>query len=149
MNLGVESTVLTTNANGKKRLELTLGQEIQVAGVNVYYYPIVQIPPRSYFYCPKLARACSLKIPKYDLVVLETLYTQAMGPAVAACLKANVPYIVSLRGQLLPWALRQKSWKKILYFALSGQDYKFSGKFTACMNAINFSSRGTTRGGAV
>jgi len=120
-SLGAEVTVFTTNANGMKRLEVPLEQEIQVEGVKVYYYPVVPFSPRSYFYCPKLAQACQKKTAQYDLVVLETLYTHAMGPVVAACLHANVPYIVSLRGQLLPWSLRQKKWKKRLYLALRGR----------------------------
>src|SRR5208337_4904351 len=107
-SLGAEVTVFTTNANGMKRLEVPLEQEIQVEGVKVYYYPVVPFPPRSYFYCPKLAQACQKKTAQYDLVVLATLYTHAMGPAVAACLKANVPFVMPLHGQLLPWALRQK-----------------------------------------
>jgi glycosyltransferase involved in cell wall biosynthesis len=120
-SLGAEVTVFTTNANGMKRLEVPLEQEIQVDGVKVYYYPVVPFPARNYFYCPKLAQACKKKTAQYDLVVLETLYTHAMGPAVAACLHANVRYIVPLRGQLLPWALRQKKLKKYLYLALRGR----------------------------
>jgi len=122
-SLGADVTVFTTNANGMKRLEVPLEQEIEVEVVKVYYYPVVPFPPRSYFYCPKLAQACQKKIAQYDLVVLETLYTHAMGPAVAACLKGNVPYVISLRGQILPWALRQKSWKKIPYLTLVGRRY--------------------------
>ena len=135
-SLGADVTVFTTNANGRKRLEVPLEQEIEVEGVKVYYYPIVPFPARSYFYSPKLAQVCKKKIAQYDLVFLETLYSHAMGAAVSACLQANVPYIISLRGQLLPWALRQKSWKKIPYLTLVGRRYLNGAAALHCTDPV-------------
>jgi glycosyltransferase involved in cell wall biosynthesis len=119
--LDEEVSVWTTNANGRERLDVPLAQPVEVDGVAVSYYPLVAIPPRGFFYSPELARACREKIHSFDLVVHETLYTHALGAGVAACRRSRVPYIIPLRGQLLPWSLRQRPWKKRIYLALLGR----------------------------
>ena len=118
---GAQVTVLTTNANGDEPLNVPLEEPLNVDGVTVYYYPIKNGLPRSFFYSPSLARACEDMIREHDIVVLETLFTHPTGPAVKACLKWNKPYIVPLRGSLLPWALGQKALKKQVYLALFGR----------------------------
>jgi len=119
--LGVRITVLTTNANGSGRLNVALGEPVDVDGLEVWYFPLAV--KGSFFYSPALARACSARMADFDLAVLEALWGHALGPAVAACNRARVPYIVPLRGQLLPWALRQKYLKKRVYLALLGRRY--------------------------
>jgi glycosyltransferase involved in cell wall biosynthesis len=123
VKLGVAVTVLTTNANGTDLLDVPLEQPINSDGVEVFYYPIVPIPPRSFFYSPALARACYQKADQFKIAVLDTFFTYAMGPAVAACRQAGRSYIVSLRGQLLPWSLRYKWLKKQVYLSLIGHVY--------------------------
>ncbi len=121
--LGAKVTVLTTNVNGTSQLDVPLGQSVAVDGVEVFYYPIVPIPPRSFFYSPALAQACHQKVADFDIAVLDTFFTHAMGPAAAACKQAQVPYIVPTRGQLLPWALQHRHLKKQLYLTLLGRGY--------------------------
>ncbi len=123
VKLGAEVTVLTTNANGKKTLDVPLGVPIIVDGVEVYYYPTLPIFPHSFFYSPALARACYQKAVQYDVAFLDTIFSHAMGPGVAACKQANVPYIITLRSALLPWGLRHKKLKKDLYLFLVGDTY--------------------------
>ncbi|MBN1314035.1 MAG: glycosyltransferase, partial [Anaerolineales bacterium] len=121
--LGIKVTVFTTNANGGRRLDVPLAEPVNQDGVEVFYYPVDSILPPSFFYSSALAQACRRNIGHFDIVVLETFFAHAMGSAVAACTKMGVPYIVSIRGQLLPWSLRQKSVKKKLYLALVGRSY--------------------------
>jgi glycosyltransferase involved in cell wall biosynthesis len=123
VKLGAEVTVLTTNANGKKTLDVPQGVPIIVDGVEVYYYPTLPIFPHSFFYSPALARACYQKAVQYDVAFLDTIFSHAMGPGVAACKQANVPYIITLRSALLPWGLRHKKLKKDLYLFLVGDTY--------------------------
>ncbi len=127
--LGAKVTVLTTNVNGAGQLDIPLGQAVMVDGVEVFYYPIVPIPPRSFFYSPALAQACHQKIANFDIAVLDTFFTHAMGPAATACKQAQVPYIVPTRGQLLPWALQHRRLKKQLYLTLFG--YRYLNEATA------------------
>ncbi len=129
---GAEVTVLTTNANGRSCLDVPLGQAVSVAGVEVFYYPVAPILPHRLFYSPQLARACAQKIGQADLAVLATFWTPAMGPAVAACKRGRVPYVVPLYGQLFPWALRRKRYKKLPYLALFGRRYLDSAAALQC-----------------
>ena len=121
--LGATVTVLTTNANGMELLDVPLASPTTVDGVEVFYYPIVPISPRSFFYSPSLAKAIHQKVVQFDIAVLDTFFTHPMGPAVFACKQGGVPYIVPLRGALLPWALKHKRLKKKLYLSLIGRAY--------------------------
>lgn len=118
--LGASVTVLTTNANGGEPLNVPLEQAVDVDGVTVWYYPTARGLPHMFFYSPSLARACKGMIQENDIIVLETLFTHPTDIAMKACRKWNKPYIIPLRGSLLPWALSQKAIKKRIYMALFG-----------------------------
>ncbi|GAB4458727.1 MAG: hypothetical protein Kow0070_12780 [Anaerolineales bacterium] len=133
---GAQVTVLTTNANGSTPLDVPLGQPVDVDGVTVYYYPTAGGLPRRFFYSPSLARACEGMIRQYDIVVLETFFTHPTTPAVKACRKWGKPYIIPQRGQLLPWALKQKPLKKYAYLALAGRSYLNHAAGLLCSNAV-------------
>jgi glycosyltransferase involved in cell wall biosynthesis len=120
---GAEVTVFTTNANAGSVLDMPLRCEVNEQGVRVWYFPVMPLMPHGYFLSPELSDACRRRIQHFDIVILETLFTQAMGPAVNACKRLSVPFVVPLRGQLLPWALRHKPLKKFLYLKLMGAGY--------------------------
>jgi glycosyltransferase involved in cell wall biosynthesis len=123
VKLGAKVTVLTTNANGNEVLDVPLGSPLKINGVDVSYYPVALISPRSFFYSPILAGACHKRANEFEVVYLDTIFTHAMGPAVTACRYAKVPYVVTLRGALVPGNFRQKLFKKRLYLALIGSSY--------------------------
>ena len=54
----------------------------------------------------------------------------------AACQQARVPYVIPLRGQLLPWALRQRRLKKQVYLALVGRTYLNEAAALHCTDPI-------------
>jgi glycosyltransferase involved in cell wall biosynthesis len=121
--LGAHVTVITTNVNGSDRLNIPLEQPVDVDGVEVVYYPVLGIPPQSYYFSPGLARACRREIGKYDIVVLQSLFSHGMQDATQACKRAGIPYVVQLHGQLLPWSIRHKRLKKQLFLSLRGRRY--------------------------
>jgi glycosyltransferase involved in cell wall biosynthesis len=123
VKLGAEVTVLTTNANGSEVLDVPLGVSTMVDGVEVFYYPVLPLFSHSYFYSPSLGRACHQKAKQYDIAFLDTIFSHAMGPGVAACKQAGVPYIITLRSALLPWGLRHGRLKKKLYLFFVGDTY--------------------------
>lgn len=135
---GAQVTVLTTNADGEKSLNVPLEQPVDVNGVTVHYYPTRKGLPRSFFYSPALARACKGMVRTHDLAVLETLYTHPTGPAVRACRNTNTPYIIPPRGSLLPWALRQKALKKKIYMSLVGRRYLDGAAGLQCSDPVEF-----------
>lgn len=123
VKLGADVTVLTTNANGAGSLPVPLGSPTNLNGVEVIYYPIVPVSPRSFFYSPALSRACHQKACQYDIAFLDTIFTHAMGAAVSAFRQASRPYVVTLRGALVPGNFKQKRLKKKIYLALMGSNY--------------------------
>jgi glycosyltransferase involved in cell wall biosynthesis len=56
-------------------------------------------------------------------VLVEALWGHTLAVAAEACLTARVPYVVQLHGQLMPWALCHKRWKKRIYLGLFGKRY--------------------------
>ena len=115
---GADVTVFTTNANGSSRLNVPVGRPLDIDGVRVSYFPLAR---NIFFYSPELASACWKHVSEFDIVTIDSLFGHALGPAAQACVSARVPYVVPLRGQLLPWSLRQKRWKKQLYLSLFGR----------------------------
>jgi len=132
--LGTQVTLLTTDANSSGRVDVPLRRPVEVEGVTVWYFPCLM--KDSFFYSPELAQAFKSVVGQYDLAVLEGLWAHAMGPAVAACRRFRVPYVIPLRGQLLPWSLRQKRLKKLLYLALFGQRYLNNAAALHCTDQV-------------
>jgi glycosyltransferase involved in cell wall biosynthesis len=123
VKLNSQVTFLTTNVNGKGLLDVPLNKAINVDGVEVFYYPIVNVPPHSYYFSPGLAEACHNKIHDFDIVVLQSLFSFGMRASTTACKRAGIPYIIQPHGQLLPWSLKQKWLKKQVYLYFVGRDY--------------------------
>ncbi len=119
MRMGVQVTVLTTNANGAEALAVPVGQPVNVDGVPVYYYPRLgsRLAP-AYYYSPGLKQACREHIRKFDVVYICATWTYAMLAGATAALAAGVPFVVSPRGSFMTWSMRQKPLKKRVYLAL-------------------------------
>jgi len=53
-----------------------------------------------------------LQLSTYNLVHIQGMWEWPVHKVAAACRKAKVPYVISPRGMLDPWALSYKPWKK-------------------------------------
>ena len=60
---------------------------------------------------------------RYDVVHLHGVWETSNIQVARACRAAGTPYVVSLRGMLDDWAMRQKPLKKQLYLALGGRRF--------------------------
>jgi len=81
----------------------------------------------------------------YDIVHLQGLWHPGLHRIARACRKAGVPYVISPRGMLDPWALSVKKWKKRLaMFFYQRSDLKHAAAFhaTAEMEAANIRAQG-------
>lgn len=115
---GVAISVFTTNANGGMRLDVPLRKPVMVDGVAVTHFPLARRSWGTFYYSPELAQACWDHVAEYDVVLLESLWGHLSQPATAACKRHGIPYIVTPRGQLLPWSFDNKNLKKRLYLTL-------------------------------
>lgn len=49
---------------------------------------------------------------RFDIVQLQSLWSLVYHDVALICRKHHIPYIITPRGMLEPWSLRQKKWKK-------------------------------------
>jgi glycosyltransferase involved in cell wall biosynthesis len=131
---GAQVTVFTTNANGKERLQTPLGQPVCLDGVNTWYFPLGRIDYN--FHSPRLAAAVLKYATQFDIVVSEMLWEHVMSAAWLACRRGRVPYVVPLRGQLLPWSLRHSMIRKRIYLNLIGIPYLNGAAALHCTDPI-------------
>jgi len=117
---GAQVTVFTTDANGHTRLTVPLGRPVYVDGVAVHYFPLA-LNGLSCFCSPPLAAALRARVAEFDLVAVACLWGHALPAAAVACTSFKVPYVVSVHGQLFPWALAKGRTKKRLYLKLIGR----------------------------
>jgi len=111
----VKVTVLTTDANGPERLQVPLGKSIITNGVEVIYFPISKYLPSNMFYSQELVAESKRQISQSDVVFIDALWSPILIQIVQFCRRANIPSVVPLHGQLMPWALNHKRIKKSAY----------------------------------
>jgi glycosyltransferase involved in cell wall biosynthesis len=116
---GAEVTVFTTDANGPgpSHLDMPVAVPIERDGVTAYYFR--RRWPYNFYYAPGLGKAVGDRLAGFDLVHIAGLWAYPGLVAGASSRRRGTPYIVSLRGMLMPWDRRQKAWKKRPFFYLS------------------------------
>ena len=114
---GVDVTVFTTNIDGPGNLDVPLERETNLDGVRVWYFPVGC--PRSWARAPRLTAALAQRVQEFDLVHMHGLFQHSTLVASRASRRSGVPYVLSPRGMLDPYAIRAKgAVKKRLYLAL-------------------------------
>lgn len=131
---GAEVTVFTTNANGARSLDVEPGVPTRVDGVWVTYFR--RLTSARYFWSPDLASACVRHADEFDLVHSNGIFHFPALVASYAAKAKSIPLFVSLRGVLMPWALRQKRRKKELYLQLIGQQILHSASALHCTDGL-------------
>ena len=113
---GVNIDVVTTNANGDERINVPLLTWIEEKNYRIQYFPYWNI--LDYKFSPSLTHWLFHNIGNYKLVHTNAVFSYPVLPAYWACQRNKIPYVVTPRGMLEPWALNYKSYKKGLYFSL-------------------------------
>jgi glycosyltransferase involved in cell wall biosynthesis len=113
---GVSIDIITTNANGYKSLDVQLLSWNITQNYRIQYFPYWNFV--DYKFSWSLTSWLFKNVGDYDLVHTNAIFSYPVLPAYWSCQFAKVPYIVTPRGMLEPWALAYKSWKKKLYFNL-------------------------------
>jgi len=112
----VETEIYTTDAEGEGRLEVPLGRPVELRGIKVTYFPISG--GHYYKYSAAMAAALKTKIPRCDVVHINSLYQFPSTIAAYYCRKYGVPYILRPHGTLDPYLYRRHPLRKRLYEAL-------------------------------
>jgi len=125
--------VFTTNVDGELTLDVPVGTPVDVDDVQVRYFPS---PMRRLYWSPEMRAALRTDMRKYDVVHIHAVYLWPGVAAARAASKANVPYVISPRGMLVPELIRQKSRvAKTLWLQL------FERRGFAHASAIHFTSQ--------
>jgi glycosyltransferase involved in cell wall biosynthesis len=86
--------------------------------------PAILFPPQlgaSFKYSRPLASWLSSNIKNFDLAHIHAVFNHSSIAASQACRKAGVPYIIRPLGTLDPWSMTQKSFRKRLFWQISGK----------------------------
>jgi glycosyltransferase involved in cell wall biosynthesis len=115
-NRGIDVDLVTTNANGVETLDVPLNCWLEKDNYRIQYFPYWAI--QDYKISWSLTKWLWNNVKNYDLVHTNAIFSYAILPAYWACQKNRIPYIVTPRGMLEPWALSYKAWKKKFYYDL-------------------------------
>ena len=75
-------------------------------------------------------RGLQRMVSDFDLVHVQGLWDPKLHKVVKACRREKIPYVISPRGMLDPWALSVKKWKKRLAMLVyQRRDLKFASAF--------------------
>ena len=119
---GVETVVLTTDADGSRpRCVPRPGWEMW-NGVRVHYARCWGFSKPSsigrFFFSPGLATQLIRNLPSFDLLHLQGNWVFPTLSGSRSAMLYGIPYVLTPRGSLFPWALAQKSLKKKAYLRL-------------------------------
>jgi glycosyltransferase involved in cell wall biosynthesis len=119
---GHEVTVLTTDVHGEGALDVPLATPVEIDGVEVRYFPVWS-PVRSLrrlYWAPGLAAAARSMLARYDAVHLHSVFLWPTSAVARAAERADVPYLLSPRGMLVPELIRAHGrWRKLAWLALA------------------------------
>ncbi len=115
--------LVTTNfALGRALLDVPTDGSVNIAGVNVRYFPIdawprTLVPERysNFCYSSALGRHLNESVGSYDVVHIHTMWSYVTIAAARACRRSRVPYVVSVMGALDPI---RSALKKKVFFSL-------------------------------
>ena len=103
---GHEVHVFTTNVDGEGTLDVPVETPVDVDGVRVRYFSSPQ--PRLYW-SPSMRRALARETRGFDVVHTHAVYLWPGVAAARAARAAEVPYVISPRGMLVPELIARKS----------------------------------------
>jgi glycosyltransferase involved in cell wall biosynthesis len=115
---GHEVTVFTTDVHGDGTLDVPLGRPVGIDGVEVRYFPVRSL--RRLYWAPGLAAAARAEMARFDAVHLHSVFLWPTSAAARAAERADVPYVLSPRGMLVPELLHARGrWRKLAWLALA------------------------------
>lgn len=111
---GVETLIATTDADGDGRLAVELERPVLYEGVPAIFFP--RQWSEAYKYSPPLGRWLDRHVADFDAVHIHAVFSHACLAGAKACRRHKVPYVVRPLGTLDPWSMRQKRFRKMLFW---------------------------------
>jgi glycosyltransferase involved in cell wall biosynthesis len=76
---------------------------------------------QSFKYSKPLAKWLDANVENFDVVHIHAVFNHACIAAASACRKHAVPYIIRPLGTLDPWSMKQKPFRKMLFWQFAGR----------------------------
>jgi glycosyltransferase involved in cell wall biosynthesis len=133
---GIAVTVYTTNAGQKA--SLSADSQVDVDNIRVHYFAYSKLfqflGSTGWHFSLAMARAIRQNLKRFDLLYILGAWNYPVATAAYFCRQARKPYIISPRGQLYPYLIKKKFWKKEIY-------YNFvTKKDLNCASAIHYTT---------
>ena len=77
---------------------------------------------RSFKFSKPMSNWLNTNVRQFDLVHIHAVFNHACVAAARACLASAVPYVIRPLGTLEPWSLKQKRFRKRLFWRLRGEE---------------------------
>ncbi|OFW16282.1 MAG: hypothetical protein A3F70_03720 [Acidobacteria bacterium RIFCSPLOWO2_12_FULL_67_14] len=117
---GVDTTLLTTDADPSGRLDVPLDRRVIRDGAEYIFHHVLTIGGR-YGVAPTMLRTLRTSVATYDVVHIHWLYNFACIAAARAAIAAAVPFVVQPNGSLDPHQFRKNHVIKRVYLATVGR----------------------------
>jgi glycosyltransferase involved in cell wall biosynthesis len=108
--------VFTTNVDGDGTSDVPIATRVDLDGVGVHYF---RSPVRRIYWSPELRNALRRSVGEYDVAHLHSVFLYPTAATAREAQRADVPYVISPRGMLVPELIDAKSrWMKKLWLRL-------------------------------
>lgn len=115
-NQGTLVDLITTNINGKEKLDVPLNTWLSKGQYRLQYFDCIHW--NDYKWSNSLIRWIYYNISGYDIAHNHAIFSLTNLPLYFFCINQHIPYVISPHGMLEPWALAYKAVKKKLYFSI-------------------------------
>jgi glycosyltransferase involved in cell wall biosynthesis len=116
---GLQTVVVTTDADGRGRLAVKVGSVSEYAGLQTVFFP--RQLTESFKWSAPLAAWLDAHVAEFDLVHVHAVFSHSSLAAGRACRRAGVPYIVRPLGTLDPSSLKRHAARKQLLLLLGAR----------------------------
>ncbi len=107
---GVETFMVTTDADGPGRLKVPIGQVTPTQGIPTIYFR--RRGSDAYKWAQGLSAWLTRHVGEFDLVHVHAVFSYASMAAGQAAQAARVPFVVRPLGTLDPWSIARHRWRK-------------------------------------
>lgn len=111
---GVEVLIATTNADGEGELPVPLEKAADYQGVSTIFFP--RQWNEGLKYSRPLAQWMNRNIKNFDVTHIHAVFSHSSVAAAGSCRRRDIPYLVRPLGTLDPWSLKQKNFRKRLFW---------------------------------
>lgn len=112
----IAPVIAATDADGAGVLPVPLGKLEPYQNIPTIFFR--RNFSEAFKYSRQLAHWLNLHVADFDLVHIHAVFSHACLAAARACRRKGVPYLVRTIGNLDPWSLGQKSYRKRLFWHL-------------------------------